>query len=287
MILYFGGKYLIANALLDVIPPATHFYDLFGGGGSVTETALEYGRDTIFGKKWEFIHYNDKQTGLYLLNKDIWNGAFDFIKAQETWVSFDDFHRLRNEPTAWGAWVRYAWSYQSAGMGYAYKKTSQPRRKAYLQLICDQHRLIHGRKRITKEVNCLYGKREIVLIHIRRLQHIRDFTPNPRLHMTNLDYRQVEIPPDSVVYCDIPYLTKESGINGYYTGDFDRQAFLDWASSRDFPVYISEYAIDDARFIEVFKVRKMKDTAHNGKGQRGHIWVWERLYWNGKNIQKE
>ena len=41
MIRYQGCKKGIAKQLLNAIPSAVHFYDLFGGGGSMTEAAYE------------------------------------------------------------------------------------------------------------------------------------------------------------------------------------------------------------------------------------------------------
>jgi len=42
MIPYMGSKQQIVKQLLEQIPTAENFYDLFGGGGSVTEGALKY-----------------------------------------------------------------------------------------------------------------------------------------------------------------------------------------------------------------------------------------------------
>jgi hypothetical protein len=39
------------------------------------------------------------------------------------------------------------------------------------------------------------------------------------------------------VYCDIPY----KGTNRYQRGGFNYDRFYEWADSRDFPVFISEY----------------------------------------------
>lgn len=57
------------------------------------------------------------------------------------------------------------------------------------------------------------------------------------------DYRDVAIPDDAVIYCDIPY----HGTDGYKIA-FDHEAFYDWAESRKQPVFISEYAMPEDRF---------------------------------------
>lgn len=73
--------------------------------------------------------------------------------------------------------------------------------------------------------------------------------------LTSLDYRDVEILPDSVIYCDIPYV----GINGdtrntdYQDGrggisTFDHEEFYRWAESQKNPVFISSYTMPTDRF---------------------------------------
>lgn len=57
-------------------------------------------------------------------------------------------------------------------------------------------------------------------------------------------YRDIEIKPNSVVYCDIPYVNTD----GYGEGEFDHKAFYDWAYQQEVPVYISEYWMPEDRF---------------------------------------
>lgn len=58
------------------------------------------------------------------------------------------------------------------------------------------------------------------------------------------DYRDVEILPDSVIYCDIPYKdTRE-----YRHDTFDHDAFYEWALHQTAPLYISEYSMPEDRF---------------------------------------
>ena len=67
------------------------------------------------------------------------------------------------------------------------------------------------------------------------------------IHFSIGDYRKVEILPDSVIYCDIPY----QGTSGYDDIDFDYASFFDWCAAQTVPVYVSSYNIDDPRFILV------------------------------------
>lgn len=60
-----------------------------------------------------------------------------------------------------------------------------------------------------------------------------------------MDYAKVEIPKDSVIYCDIPY----KGTNKYVgANNFDYERFYDWASIQTEPVFISSYEIPSDRF---------------------------------------
>lgn len=59
---------------------------------------------------------------------------------------------------------------------------------------------------------------------------------------SQLDYQDVEILPHSTVYCDIPY-KDTAGYDKSKCGGFDHDRFYAWADSREYPVFISEYAM--------------------------------------------
>lgn len=58
------------------------------------------------------------------------------------------------------------------------------------------------------------------------------------------DYRDIEILPNSVIYCDIPY----KGTTGYKNEVFDYKTFYDWCERQAQPVFISEYWMPEDRF---------------------------------------
>lgn len=60
-----------------------------------------------------------------------------------------------------------------------------------------------------------------------------------------LDYAEVEIPKDSVIYCDIPYQGTDV-YNGAEQFDYDR--FYRWAENQSEPVFISSYQMPPDRF---------------------------------------
>lgn len=87
-----------------------------------------------------------------------------------------------------------------------------------------------------------------------------------------LDYEDVTIPEDSVIYCDIPY----EGTDGYLEkgkGGFDYERFYQWCERQTQPVFISSYQMPEDRFdcIEEFTHRStLSATANN--------LVTERIY---------
>ncbi len=56
-----------------------------------------------------------------------------------------------------------------------------------------------------------------------------------------MDYREVRLPDDCVVYADPPY----KGADGYNHQSFDHDAFWEWVRHCPHPVYVSEYSAPD------------------------------------------
>ena len=72
------------------------------------------------------------------------------------------------------------------------------------------------------------------LQHLQHLQHLQTFK---NLKITNLDYRSVKIPANSLIYCDPPYI----GTDGYNNEDFNHDEFYNWIINNKNLVVISEY----------------------------------------------
>lgn len=91
------------------------------------------------------------------------------------------------------------------------------------------------------------------------------------IYFTSMDYREMDIPDDSIIYCDIPYegTTK-------YKCDFDHKAFWDWARdmSEHNKVFISEYnAPDDFKCIWEKTICSGLDKNTGGKFGTEKLWV--------------
>jgi len=86
---------------------------------------------------------------------------------------------------------------------------------------------------------------------LQRLQSLESLQRLQSLQSTTLSYEQVVIPPNSTVYCDIPY----KGTEGYNNTSFDHEAFYEWCRTMDFPVFVSEYAMPED-FVPVASIKK-------------------------------
>ena len=67
-----------------------------------------------------------------------------------------------------------------------------------------------------------------------------------------MDYRDVKLLKDDVVYCDIPYRnTAEHYDKMNDFGVFDYDEFYRWASEQDAKVFISEYDMPEDAFVVI------------------------------------
>ena len=113
---YKGSKNKLASRIIECIPSAPVFVDLFCGGCAVAHAALLSGR---FGK----VVVNDIEGDVSRLFVDAVNGRF----GNETrWISRENFFRLKGtEP-----YVRYCWSFGNNGRDYLYSKAVEPYKRA-------------------------------------------------------------------------------------------------------------------------------------------------------------
>lgn len=113
---YKGSKNTIAKQIIDFLPPAENFYDLFAGGCAVTHAALLSG-------KFGHIYFNDINGDVTQLFLDAIHGKF---KNETRWISSDDYYRLKDSDP----YIRYCWSFGNNGQDYLYSKEIEPYKKA-------------------------------------------------------------------------------------------------------------------------------------------------------------
>ena len=113
---YKGSKNLLAKRIVDCIPSAPVFVDLFCGGCAVAHAALLSAR---FGR----VVVNDIEGDVSALFLTAVNGAF---RNETRWISREDFISLLDKEP----YVRYCWSFGNNGRDYMYSKAVEPYKKA-------------------------------------------------------------------------------------------------------------------------------------------------------------
>lgn len=129
---YKGSKNKIAKEIVEQLPEAAHFYDLFAGGCAVTQAAMLSG-------KWETYTINDVDDVVELFT-DAVAGKY---RNEKRWISRQDFEMLKDTDP----YVRYCWSFGNNGRSYLYNNTLEPYKKAV-------HRMLHAET--VKERRVLY-----------------------------------------------------------------------------------------------------------------------------------
>lgn len=83
------------------------------------------------------------------------------------------------------------------------------------------------------------------------------------------DYQDVEIKDNSVIYCDIPYLSGGKQTNEYVGGgdNFDHERFYDWCLKQTQPLYISSYEMPESDFKVVAEFARMDTMSASCNGK--------------------
>lgn len=292
---YKGSKNAIAEKIISALPPAEHFYDLFGGGGAITHCAVLSG-------KYKYVHYNELDPLTFKGFKMAINGEF---KNENRWISREDFIKLKDTDP----YVAICFSFGNDLKTYAYGKDVEPFKKAvhysiffnddsllkeytdlsnfnyssenskerrlelqrYLSILLRENKL---KRKIYANFN---DGRNVVqsLESLQRLERLKSLENLKSLErLQNLDYSEVQIEDGGVIYCDIPY----KSTNKYRTS-FEHDRFYKWAEQQD-NIFISEYEMPD-NFIELLSVKKHINISANGKSHGKD----EKLFTNHKTFE--
>lgn len=298
---YMGSKRKLASEILSKITQRhngiTDFYDLFGGGGSISFTAI---RDYRFN-----VHYNELNKHIYSLVQYLKDNKELEPKFYE-WVTREEFHKQINKTNDEADWysgfVMSCWSFGNSQNSYLYGADIENIKRLESNIIidkCEKSNLEFSDiynisvneelfninsllKRLELFVKFLrnndFEKKDIGrqvqnLERLRLLLNILDIKNLQNLQISNTSYENVLINPNGnpIIYCDIPY----KGTGEYKEGGFNHDAFYDWFANLEHPAYLSEY---DAPFekIEMFKHRSSLSATNNKKK------VFESIFWNGK-----
>lgn len=240
---YMGSKNSIARKIVAVLPRATHFYDLFCGGCSITHVAM-------LSEKWQQYHINDLSM-MPQLFVDAVNGKY---ANERRWISREDFFRLKDTDP----YVACVWSFGNDCQTYMYGKDVEPFKKALHEVHFAETKeqrteaMARYRKLLTEVDRELTKDQKTRSGNLEWLQSLQRLQRLQRLQSLQLDYRDVPIEDDAVIYCDPPYADTHE-----YTADgFDHDAFYSWCLKQTQPLFISEYNMPKDEFVCVAEWRK-------------------------------
>ena len=251
---YLGSKSRIAPWVVEHLPSAETFVDLFAGGCAVTHAALLAGR-------WERYIVNDLSDAPRLFI-DAANGKY----ADETRIpTREEFFAQKDDDP----YIRYLFSFGNNGRDYLFSRDVEEVK------VCASKMLVAStlaeRYRLYRRFIKLLGHdyRDRVMHELESCERILTCERLQSLQRLQSDYRSVPIPDGAVVYCDPPYRGTDCGCYG----GFDFEAFDAWLASCGHMCVVSEYTAP-AGCVEVASRRKQCSASANGKNQR----VTERLF---------
>lgn len=179
--------------------------DLFAGGCAITHAAI------LSGKYEKFIANDIGDAPQVFINAI--KGEY---KNENRWISREQFFAEKEQDP----FIKYIWSFGNNGKDYLYGK--------------DVENIVFHKKR----------KRIQHEERINRTNRLCGLCDTSKIDVQKLDYKNVEIPSDAIIYCDPPYL----GTRGYSRtrrNTFDSVSFYQWAFGQDKPVFFSEYNAPD------------------------------------------
>jgi site-specific DNA-adenine methylase len=284
-----GSKNGICNQLIRIFPKAENFYDVFGGGFSVTHAML-----LRRPKDYEHFYFNEIKSDVVELIKDAIAGNYSY-KQKPKFITREEFFARKDKD----AYVRCIWSFGNNQRGYLFSKQIEPYKRSMhnaivfnefdslAKQVLGMDRFANGYsindrrlflaskiefyrktkipdilKRFLKEKQLQQLERLQQLQQLERLQQLEQLERLEQLvqlTFTSQSYEKLQIKQNSIIYCDPPYEGTAD-----YGNQFDHEKFLDWAHAQREPVFISEYDIKDPRFKVVSHSTK-RSMLHSNK----------------------
>lgn len=274
---YKGSKSKIAQQIINILPEAECFVDLFGGGGAMIDCAMR-------SIKYQKGIYNELEPLTYKGFTTAIEGGF---RGEKRWISREEFFELKDTDP----YVAICFSFGNDLKTYCYAKELEPWKRAlhYARVFNDLSELekfgikSDGSRRDIVKHKEQYKKKylewlgENILLpeeierlqSAERLQSLESLQRLERLQSYNLSYEQVPIPENAVIYCDIPYKATNT-----YLSSFDYDTFYTWARNQKQDVFISEYSMPDDFYL-VAEINRVSLLSPNSRET-----MKERLYCN-------
>ena len=305
---YKGSKNKLAEKIVIQLPKRKNFYDLFCGGCAVTHAALVSGKwenyfindidplmpelfyNSIHGKyhnekRWisreDFNRFKD--TDGYI--KSCWsfgNNGTDYLYSVEVepWKKALHYARVLNDfsllkemgidtDDATRVWIsKHHNEVKEKYIAWAIKHFEFTQEEISLYKELEKKGTFDGL--IWGSVGVYQLKKR--LRSLERLQSLESLQRLQSLEMTCKDYRDVEIMPDSIIYCDIPYKDTDE----YTSGAFDHDAFYKWCAQQKELVVVSSYEMPED-FICINQIEHRQTLGMGKHGKKGNK-VMEKLF---------
>lgn len=264
---YVGNKSQKAQQIIDLLPSGRRFIDMFGGGGSISLHACNSG-------KWDEVVYNDRRKTVVNLLKALIKDSPHFDLMKYVYMDRETFYNWRdNMPDSIErTLVLTVWSFSNNMCDYLWGKKIE---KEKLQLtralfwgntgtklddlylyaknetsIAGKYKMFHKWRLAEMGISShrdhdllqQLGRLERLqrmqqLQRLERMQQLQQLERLQQLEYSTLDYHDLIIRPDDIVYCDPPYV--DTGVD--YDG-WNPDAFYAWiAACPAKQIYISEY----------------------------------------------
>jgi site-specific DNA-adenine methylase len=304
---YMGSKNKIAvdllREMLKVKPKAKYFYDLCGGGGSLSFTASQIGLKT---------HYNELQTSLVNFIDYIFNRLEKGLKGQYglfpddfyNFIDRDEFMKLKNEDSIKGQFARICYSFGNNQKSYLFGDIEKTKHLAHdvVMFKCEKslkkfNNLLGTDIKISnlptwneRRLNFMKQAKHRKYKELERLQQLERLKQLERLEQlqnlnqlhqlqpifttSNLSYKDVKINTpieETIIYIDPPYRNTEKYIEGK---DFNYKELDQWFLDNKYTCFMSEYNAPHKVLFEIDKLSLMDNSKEKKKV------VKEKLYIN-------
>lgn len=128
---------------------------------------------------------------------------------------------------------------------------------------------VHGSTELFRIDRIKRIKQVEVLERTKRIKLITNddiISNNPVINTSSVDYKLLDIPNNSIIFCDPPY--KDSDIK-YNNTKFNHEEFYEWCleKAKHNQVYVTEYNIDHSHFQLMGE--KGRQISFNGQGSKG------------------
>jgi len=293
---YMGSKSKICKNICGIFPKTEHFYDLFGGGFSVTHFMLENRIDDF-----KYFHFNEIRLGICELIKDAIAGKYNYKNFKPEWISREEFFKQKES----NPYIKLCWSFGNTGNDYLFGKDIEQYKKSMHNAIIFnefdelaiktfgmnkfrdefnikdrrlflRNKAIINNNRIEKrqlqqlqqlerlqqleQLQQLQQLKQLQqlerLQQLQQLERLQQLQQLERLH--KLNFYNTSYENIEIKSSSIIYCDIPYEDTDEYDKNksFNRGQFLDWADQQPNPVFISEYQINDDRFKEIYKIAK-------------------------------